>query len=89
MNYFLAICTSLVNKRRMRLSKYLSDHELSLTKFAQDMGVSVETVRRYREGERTPRPEQMAKIKAITAGAVTADDFMPEIAASKNEASAA
>lgn len=61
----------------MRLSEYLTERSLSLTKFAQEIGVKVETVRRYREGKRTPRPEQMVKIKEATQGAVTADDFMP------------
>lgn len=61
----------------MRLSEYLSAEQLSLTDFAKAIGVSAEAVRRYRDGDRTPRPEQMVRIKAATSGAVTADDFMP------------
>lgn len=61
----------------MRLSDYLTAEQLSLTDFAKTIGVSTEAIRRYRDGERTPRPEQMVRIKAATGGQVTADDFMP------------
>jgi transcriptional regulator with XRE-family HTH domain len=67
----------LVHYDLMTLSTYLAERNLSLTKFAEAIGVSVETVRRYCEGTRTPRPALMAKIKAATAGSVTADDFVP------------
>ena len=40
--------------------------------------VSEGAVKKWRYGERTPRPHQMARITAATDGQVTANDFMLE-----------
>lgn len=65
----------------MKLSDYLVREGLSQAAFAYTIGVSQQAVERYANGERIPRSEIMLKIKAATAGAVTADDFYQEAAA--------
>ena len=66
----------MVHIGEMTLAEYMRKHDLTLAKFAGQIDVSVEAVRRYRLGKRTPRREHMARIKAATGGAVTADDFL-------------
>lgn len=61
----------------MRLSDYLSMTKKTLPEFAKEVGVSRQAMHRYIDGERTPRPEKMQRIKEATKGAVTADDFLP------------
>lgn len=65
----------------MTLSEYLDSHTLTLTAFAERVGVSVEAVRRYTDGDRLPRPDVMARIVEATAGAVQPGDFYPALAA--------
>jgi len=62
----------------MTLSDYLQTHQLTRTDAAQAFGVSVEAVRLWLAGARTPRPEQMRRIIAATNGLVTANDFLSE-----------
>ena len=59
----------------MRLRDYLARRNLTLTKFAAELGVSPEAVRRYVSGLRVPRPEIMARIVDRTGGAVQPNDF--------------
>lgn len=60
----------------MKLADYLEAHGISYTEFARILKVgSVETVRRYALGERTPRKKHMASIVEATGGKVTANDF--------------
>jgi transcriptional regulator with XRE-family HTH domain len=58
----------------MRLQEYLAIHRVSRADFAQQIGVSVESVRRYLTG-RVPEPSVMEKIIEETEGKVTANDF--------------
>jgi transcriptional regulator with XRE-family HTH domain len=58
----------------MRLQDYLASNSLSRADFAQQIGVSVESVRRYLNG-RVPEPSVMGKIIWVTDGEVTANDF--------------
>ncbi len=62
--------------RAMNLSEYLSDHGLSPAKFAERIGVTDESIRRYAHGQRYPRPEIMRRIVATTDGAVGPEDFL-------------
>lgn len=59
----------------MKLATYLAAHEITYAAFAETIGVSVFAVSKYARGKRVPRASIMARIKAASAGAVTADDF--------------
>lgn len=61
----------------MELATYLEKSRITYEAFAERIGVSVFAVGKYARRQRTPRPEIMARIKAATDGAVTADDFVP------------
>ena len=61
----------------MTLDEFLSSSRLTVAEFADRIGVRSASVHRYRNRERIPRPEQMARIREATGGAVTADDFYP------------
>lgn len=65
----------------MKLRAYLDTNGLNHTQFAALIGVSKTTVGRWLSSNgrvERPRWHQLAKIKLVTDGAVTADDFMPE-----------
>jgi transcriptional regulator with XRE-family HTH domain len=59
----------------MRLRRYLDTNSITLPRFAKLIGVSVQSVHRYANGERIPRPEVMERIKRVTKGAVLPNDF--------------
>jgi len=67
-----AKCTILAN---MKLQAYLAEARLSRAEFAEAIGVSQETVRRYLIGSRIPDRSTMAKIALATGCRVTANDF--------------
>jgi transcriptional regulator with XRE-family HTH domain len=58
----------------MRLDEYLASNSVSRADFARQVGVSVESVRRYLNG-RVPEPSVMSKIIEATEGKVSANDF--------------
>ncbi|WAJ27572.1 helix-turn-helix domain-containing protein [Antarcticirhabdus aurantiaca] len=60
----------------MKLSTYLAQHELSPAAFAVRVGVPASTISRILNGQRTPRLETIAKIAAVTDGAVSVSDFV-------------
>jgi transcriptional regulator with XRE-family HTH domain len=59
----------------MDLRCYLDAHAITITSFAADVGVSVQAVHRYLNGERMPRREVMERIAFVTAGKVQPNDF--------------
>lgn len=59
----------------MRLQEYLAVTSTSRADFAQQIGVSVESVRRYLNEGRIPEPSVMSKIIEATEGKVSANDF--------------
>ena len=59
----------------MDLRRYLDARNIPITAFAETLGVSVQAVHRYLNGERLPRPDVMMRIKQATKGAVRPDDF--------------
>lgn len=61
----------------MKLGAWLDHKEMSDELFGQRIGVSRQAVHRYRNGERWPSRDVMAKIVMETAGMVTPDDFLP------------
>lgn len=63
----------------MKLADYMKSVGLSNLAMARKIGCCSEfAVKKWKYGERTPRPDQMARIRAATAGQVSADDFMRE-----------
>lgn len=71
----------------MTLADYLTDRRITAAEFAEKLGVHRSTVSRWigppsDDGE-TFRPswDQLSKIKDLTGGLVTANDFMPKAAA--------
>lgn len=71
----LAPFTVLVKNTAMKLKTYLDDRCLTDTAFAALIGVSSESVRRYKAGTRIPDREAMSRIVSATDGEVRADDF--------------
>jgi hypothetical protein len=60
----------------MKLSTYLADNGISYSAFARAVGAPYpRTIERYAKGQRTPRPAMMARIREVTGGQVTAEDF--------------
>jgi DNA-binding transcriptional regulator YdaS (Cro superfamily) len=64
------------NVWEMTLTQFLSDAKLTDQAFAGLIGVSEFAVRKWRYGERTPRPKVMRRIGEVTGGKVTANDFV-------------
>lgn len=60
----------------MDISSWLRSTKTSEGQFAEHIGVSRQALHRYKNGERTPRPYVLARIREATNGAVTADDFL-------------
>lgn len=58
--------------RRWRLTQ-----RLTLAALAERVGVDLSNLARYERGERMPRPAVLARIRDVTQGAVTANDFLP------------
>lgn len=61
----------------MQLNQYMANNEITDEIFAGLIGgVSVSGVKKWRYGERVPRPEQMRRIADVTMGAVCPNDFI-------------
>jgi transcriptional regulator with XRE-family HTH domain len=59
----------------MKLSDYLYSKKMTQADFARLLGELPQTVGRYVNGERTPRPKTIQKIALITNGEVDANSF--------------
>lgn len=59
----------------MELHAWLNANNISTEEFADRIGASPGGVRKWRYGERLPRPKAMKRIAAATQGAVTPNDF--------------
>jgi len=62
----------------MRLGEFLRLADLPQAKFATLIGVRQATISRYISGEQIPSTPIVLKIRALTEGAVTLDDWLPE-----------
>ena len=71
----LDFITAMVIERIMTLAGYLSTHSLTAAEFARRIGVSTQTVCRYRDGVRIPEKALMERIAAVTSYAVMPNDF--------------
>jgi hypothetical protein len=61
----------------MRLADFMKDRGLDDAAMAALIGDCSEfAVKKWRYGERTPRPAQMSRIVHVTGGTVTANDFL-------------
>lgn len=64
----------------MKLNAWLKDPDnLDEDAFAAACGVSVSCVRKWRYGDRFPRPRQLKKIEAVSRGQITANDFVQPV----------
>ena len=60
----------------MDLNTYLEEKQISRPVFAEEIGVTVQALGRYLNGQRRPEWEVLKAIKKVTNGEVTADDFL-------------
>lgn len=60
----------------MKLAEYLATNKLSQAEFAKIIEASQVAVSRYASGRRMPRKDRMLKIREVTGGLVTGDDFL-------------
>lgn len=63
----------------MQLADYLRANGISDDDFGQQIGVSRQAVHRYKTFARAPKKPVMTKIKEVTAGAVTPNDFLQAV----------
>ena len=61
----------------MELRRYLKENGITNHQFAVLVDASPDAVRKWRYGERVPRPEHLVRIREATGGAVTPNDFLP------------
>ena len=72
----------------MKLSAFIIQEGLTVSAFAALVGVpNKQTMSRYVRCERFPPPEVLHRIREITGGQVTADDFVDQHLANAVEAS--
>ena len=62
--------------RGMTLAEYLRERAMTREQFAEKVGAHPVTVSKWISGTMFPRREKLARIAALTGGAVTASDFM-------------
>lgn len=67
--------TAMVFSVSMKLTDYLTKTNTPLPVFAERIGVSKESARRYRNGERIPERDVMVSIYYATSGKVSPNDF--------------
>lgn len=63
----------------MTLSDYIDASGLTDAAFGAEIGLSQGQVSKLRRGKHWPSRETISRIRAATNGAVTADDFLPEV----------
>lgn len=63
------------------LAKFREDNGLTLADLANRIGVKPAAVSRWENGHRFPRSDALERIRRVTNGAVTANDFVPVEAA--------
>jgi len=60
----------------MQLKEYRLSKKLSTKDFSEKLGVNLSTLFRYETGARFPSREVLVRIKEVTKGKVTANDFV-------------
>lgn len=64
----------------MHLADFMRERDLKDHQVADELGVSRETVTRWRRGDRTPEDEFVERIVKYTGGEVTVADLRPALA---------
>jgi transcriptional regulator with XRE-family HTH domain len=67
----------------MKLAEYLAANKISQAEFAQKVGVSQVAISRYADGQRMPRRKWLVKIRQMTGGLVTSEDFLESVEAAE------
>ena len=63
----------------MKLATYLAQKNITASAFGMQVGVPhKQTMSRYVRGKRFPPPATLKRIRDVTGGAVTADDFVDQ-----------
>lgn len=63
----------------MKLAQYMAEENLSPAQLAELIqSVSASGARKWMNGERIPRPDEMRKIHQLTGGRVSPNDFILE-----------
>ncbi len=62
----------------MRLIEWMEKTDIDVFEASRAFDVSIYAVKKWLKGERTPRPKMQAKIKSVTKGQVTGDDWVPK-----------
>jgi hypothetical protein len=62
----------------MNLRAWMDKVDIDVFEAARAFGVSIYAIKKWLKGERTPRPATQAKIKKVTKGDVTGDDWTPK-----------
>ena len=62
----------------MVLQQYLASRDITVSEFAERLGVTAQTVHRYLATGRVPRADMMERIRRVTRGCVQPNDFFPE-----------
>ncbi len=60
------------------LREWMDKTDIDVYEAARAFGVSIYAVKKWLKKERTPRPAMQAKIKKVTKGSVTGDDWVPK-----------
>ncbi len=60
----------------MRLLDWMKKTDTDILEAAKAFDVSIYAVKKWLKGERIPRPKMQSKIKKVTKGAVSGDDWM-------------
>lgn len=62
----------------MKLRDWMDKTDIDIFEAARAFGVTTHAIRKWLSGERRPWPATQAKIKRITKGAITGDDWLPK-----------
>lgn len=65
--------------KNMTLKQWLSKNEIRPETACRHLGCTIFAFRKWLTGERVPRPRMQAKIMKMTAGAVSANDWIENL----------
>lgn len=62
----------------MNLREWMDTRDIDIFEAARAFDCSIYAVKKWLNGDRTPRPAMQSKIKKVTKGQVTGDDWLPK-----------
>ena len=62
----------------MKLREWMDKTDIDVFEAARAFGVSIYAVKKWLTGERIPRDAMKARIKRVTKGQITGDDWVPK-----------